>query len=274
MDKTKRYNRMTGGFNIYPFRPAISQLVAKTGIVPNFKGVLPDEKHVPFGNYMGPQTKLDLRLRRGDKGTTASDEGARQHDIDYRDIGTKLKSKQITKDQASKLVRDADNKLQATIRAGLSKDKSLLNKVHASMGDTGMKVKKIAEDVGLLSGTSFLGAGKKKKQDPAMRLRILAKRIKMKNKHRRGGATFRQLNPHLPRPPPVVGTPISTRPVRIVLPRYAKGGADTTFDVDKQALADYLESLPKPILEEMDKLAKSGGLLKLVKIANRKVALF
>lgn len=46
---------------------------------------LPVEMHAPGYNYLGPGTKLDERLRRGDKPVNKLDEAAREHDIFYRD---------------------------------------------------------------------------------------------------------------------------------------------------------------------------------------------
>ena len=46
------YNR-TGGMTIYPFRETVSNLIAKTGLVKDFRGVENGETHVPFGNFEG-----------------------------------------------------------------------------------------------------------------------------------------------------------------------------------------------------------------------------
>ncbi|XP_055852268.1 uncharacterized protein LOC129916392 [Episyrphus balteatus] len=44
---------------------------------------LPFELHIPSYNYCGPGTKLEERLRRGDKGINQLDEACRLHDIAY-----------------------------------------------------------------------------------------------------------------------------------------------------------------------------------------------
>ena len=44
---------------------------------------LPFELHIPSYNYCGPGTKLEERLRRGDKGINPLDEACRLHDIAY-----------------------------------------------------------------------------------------------------------------------------------------------------------------------------------------------
>lgn len=57
MNRTK-YSRLSGGMSLYPFRPAVSNFVASTGIVPNFKGVMDGEYHAPFANYEGEMIAL------------------------------------------------------------------------------------------------------------------------------------------------------------------------------------------------------------------------
>ena len=51
----------------------IQKWLAKTGI----------EWHVPGYQFLGPGTKLQKRLKRGDKGINRLDRIAKQHDIDY-----------------------------------------------------------------------------------------------------------------------------------------------------------------------------------------------
>ena len=51
----------------------IQKLLAKPGI----------EWHVPGYQFLGPGTKLQKRLKRGDKGKNRLDRIAKQHDIDY-----------------------------------------------------------------------------------------------------------------------------------------------------------------------------------------------
>ena len=51
----------------------IQKWLGKTGI----------EFHWPGYQFMGPGTKLEKRLKRGDKGINRLDRLARQHDIDY-----------------------------------------------------------------------------------------------------------------------------------------------------------------------------------------------
>jgi hypothetical protein len=44
---------------------------------------LPLELHIPSYRFCGPGTKLDKRLRRGDKGINSLDEACKEHDIAY-----------------------------------------------------------------------------------------------------------------------------------------------------------------------------------------------
>ena len=51
----------------------IQKILAKPGI----------EWHVPGYQFLGPGTKLEKRLKRGDRGINRLDKIAKQHDIDY-----------------------------------------------------------------------------------------------------------------------------------------------------------------------------------------------
>lgn len=45
--------------------------------------LLPVELHIPGYNFCGPGTKLEKRLKRGDKGINKLDDACREHDIAY-----------------------------------------------------------------------------------------------------------------------------------------------------------------------------------------------
>jgi Phospholipase A2-like domain len=220
MNRSGNYNRLSGRGNLYPFRPAVSNFVASTGLIPDFKGVMDGELHILGANWEGPHTRVEERLKRGDVGTTASDAAAKIHDLDYRDIGNKLRRGEISRDMANAEIRKSDNQLLERIKKGRKTDTSILNKIHAAAGDTGIKVKKIAEDIGLMDRTKFIsGTGKGKSADPAHRLKALAKKSKV---------------------------------VRI------RGGADApTQSMDTKALKQLLETFPKDVLEKMNKLQTS-----------------
>lgn len=53
------------------------------GVLNTLINKLPFELHLPGYQYCGPGTKLEKRLRRGDKGINPLDEACRDHDIEY-----------------------------------------------------------------------------------------------------------------------------------------------------------------------------------------------
>ena len=61
----------------------IQKALSKTGI----------EFHWPGYQYLGPATKLEKRLKRGDPGINQLDKIAKQHDIDYARAGNDLAAK-------------------------------------------------------------------------------------------------------------------------------------------------------------------------------------
>ena len=63
---TKRRRQRGGGFDIQKW-------ISKLGM----------EFHWPRNQYMGPDTRLAKRLKRGDPGINRLDKLAKQHDIDY-----------------------------------------------------------------------------------------------------------------------------------------------------------------------------------------------
>lgn len=66
--------------------PSIQNILDKegSGIINDLINNLPFELHVPSYNFLGPGTKLDMRLKRGDKGINKLDEAAKEHDIFYK----------------------------------------------------------------------------------------------------------------------------------------------------------------------------------------------
>lgn len=57
--------------------------VSGSGLLNDLINSLPFELHAPGYNFMGPGTKLEERLKRGDRGINPLDEAARAHDIWY-----------------------------------------------------------------------------------------------------------------------------------------------------------------------------------------------
>lgn len=119
-----------------------------------FKG----EKHIPLvtpkgiklGQYCGPGTHLDARERRGDKGLNYTDAQCKKHDEAY----DRIQKSNVPKKEKGKMVRKADNFL---IKA-LKKHKGINPKIVS----TGMKAKKIAEDIGILDRSKYVGGGAEK----------------------------------------------------------------------------------------------------------------
>jgi len=64
----------------------------------------PPEMHWPGYQYLGPFTKLEKRLKRGDPGINRLDRIAKQHDMDY----AKAKTKQDIWKADRKMVRAID----------------------------------------------------------------------------------------------------------------------------------------------------------------------
>ena len=205
----------------------------------------------------GPGTHVAQRLARGDTGTSKTDTACKQHDIDYSNIKTSLRTGRISKEEAGRRVRESDNKLLNASARSLITDQSPLNTLHATATQTGIRLKKLGEDVGLLDKTHYIGKGGrcrlppfepqgqggrvppkgKGKDDPAHKLRLLAKHSKSITI---GGRGY---------------TIPNTKPVKL------KGGE---LDVDKNALRNVLNTFPKDVLETMITLQRSGGLIPLV----------
>lgn len=65
--------------------PTITSPIIGSGLLNDFINNLPFELHVPGYSYLGPGTKLQKRLKRGDPGINDLDKAAKEHDIFYRD---------------------------------------------------------------------------------------------------------------------------------------------------------------------------------------------
>lgn len=73
--------------------------------------ILPVEIHLPGYNYCGPGTKLQERLRRGDKGVNPLDKSCMEHDIAYSkfsDSKSRSEADRILQEQAWKRVTASD----------------------------------------------------------------------------------------------------------------------------------------------------------------------
>ena len=66
------------------FVSRLPKRVVGSGLINDFINKIPFELHWPGYNYLGPGTKLDERLKRGDKPINKLDEAAKEHDIFYK----------------------------------------------------------------------------------------------------------------------------------------------------------------------------------------------
>ena len=172
--------RLRGGFTVLDWK--LPTRDPQTGIL---------EKHLPFANYIGPGTRIKWRLAQGIKPTTITDAAAKQHDIDYTNIGVKVKKGLIGPAQARQMVRASDAKLIAAANR-VGSTYGPIERMHAKATRTGIGLKNIAEDLGALSEMKFIdpshaedeeiqGSGKrkkkaKKKDDRVKKLRKIFKK--------------------------------------------------------------------------------------------------
>lgn len=104
--------------------------VKGNGLVNSVINSLPFELHLPGYEFCGPGTKLQKRLKRGDKGINTLDAACREHDIAYS------KNKEINKrHQADKIL---ENRAWERV---LSKDSSIGEKTSAYLITNAMKAK-------------------------------------------------------------------------------------------------------------------------------------
>jgi hypothetical protein len=112
------------------------------GLVNSLINNLPFELHYPGGyKYLGPGTKLEKRLKRGDKPKNKLDEAALKHDIAYKenkDLDSRHRADQQLENEAWSRVTSSDAKTGERIAAYLTTN---LMKVKRKLG-MGMKKKK------------------------------------------------------------------------------------------------------------------------------------
>jgi len=141
------------------------------------------EMHFFAANYLGPNTDIMRRMKEQIKPTSSVDAAAKRHDLSYFNIRQMLRDKDIIPSLAKEKVRVADNLLIAEAERSKKGLFNPVNTAHAAAAITGMKSKKVAEDIGLLDELKFVGKGKK---DPLKKLRksmSCAKKSKGKKKH-------------------------------------------------------------------------------------------
>lgn len=79
------------------------------GFINSVINKLPFEIHLKDYNFCGPGTKLDTRLKRGDRGINKLDESCREHDISYSkstELGNRHIADKILQDSAWRIVKD------------------------------------------------------------------------------------------------------------------------------------------------------------------------
>lgn len=99
------------------------------GVINRLIGKLPFELHIPGYNYCGPGTKLEKRLKRGDKGVNKVDEVCKKHDIDY----SNAKNDEDIKKADRKMIENLD-KLE---------NLNLNEKMGKTICKTGLKAKQV-----------------------------------------------------------------------------------------------------------------------------------
>lgn len=124
-------------------------------------------------NYLGPDTEVLKRLKRGDPGRTRSDDAAKRHDIDYV-----LATGQTTKAKQLDAVRKADNRMIKSLKSIQESRGDASRNVQAGMRV--IQAKTLGEDFGLLDRSRFVGNLEKlSKSDKAV---LMSNRTKMKQK--------------------------------------------------------------------------------------------
>lgn len=147
---------------------ALKALLNKTNLVEKIIDNLPFEAHWPGYQYLGPGTKLEKRLKRGDKGINPLDEAAQQHDIAYSlssNLADRLKADQILENRAWERVKSKDAKFfQEKVPAYVTTN---LMKLKRKMG-AGLKMKR--KKVGKYrKANRITGAGLKTRKNGARR---------------------------------------------------------------------------------------------------------
>jgi hypothetical protein len=120
------------------------------------------EHHLPLANFAGPGTHIKKRVKRGDLGTTKSDEIARIHDITYDRLVDEHKEGRLSDEEFIKLIREADNIMIESLGLIEPKKTELLEILHKHLAKKGIEAKRLLEDYGILSAERFAQPGKGK----------------------------------------------------------------------------------------------------------------
>lgn len=130
---------------------------ASGGYPSGYMPPMPGEFHLPFHNFTGPGTRLKERLELGIKPMNKVDAASLIHDQTYGIITDKLKSGEITKEEAARQVRQADQDLICTVTAMPPNEAPPDNS--AKWVNRIMSMKIYLEDMGMLNKLKFIGQG-------------------------------------------------------------------------------------------------------------------
>lgn len=115
-----------------------------SGLFNTLLSKLPIELHVPGYNYLGPGTKYEKRVARGDVGINPLDEAAKEHDLAYlqhKDTASRHKADEILAKKAWNRVVSKDAKISERLVAAATAG-AMLGKVQLGLGLRRRKAKK------------------------------------------------------------------------------------------------------------------------------------
>lgn len=154
MVRTQR--RQKGGLNIN----ALFKMIGKEcdPMRPGYEGerhgvMLDGPQKGCKAQYMGPGTKVEKRIERGDPGINDLDKMAKQHDLSYLSANKKLQSGVINKKEFMTEIHDADKKFISESKQ--SKDAPITG----NLASKAMALKQLGEQFGVLPSSIFSGAG-------------------------------------------------------------------------------------------------------------------
>jgi len=148
--------RYRGGYSVRDYVP--NRINEETGKL---------ELQIPLANYVGPGTDVIRRVKEGVKPTTNVDAAAKQHDLDYYNIRTGLRNMTLSLPAAKEKVRESDNRLINEAKRNLITTNPI-NLAHAAAASSGIGLKKIAENIGIMDKLHYVGKGSR---DPLKRMR-------------------------------------------------------------------------------------------------------
>lgn len=164
------------------------------GLVNKLISSLPFEAHVPGYNFLGPGTKLQKRLARGDTPINGLDAAAREHDISYsktKDTKERNKADLVLADQAWERVKAKDSSLGERV-AAYAVTNAMKLKAKLGMG-CGVKKKPVTKKRKVGAGMKKVGVRKKKVGVRKKKVGAGARRkpTKKKKKKKKIGVTTR-----------------------------------------------------------------------------------